>query len=252
MREAIIKSQRFIRQSLYKILKPRIINLRGIRLATGDHIQPYQAVWIYSGDYERGESKIVRKFLEPDDVVLELGTGLGFIAMLCARKIGADRVHTFEANPAMEPRILENFRLNNLFPHLQICMLGVEAGEVEFYQDPEFCKSSSLRPDGDARVTRTAVRPLNDEIRRIRPTFLIIDIEGGESEIFQILDDFGDVRKVAIEVHPHLIGQEKVDFIRQRLVDAGFVIDPRYSKGQQLFATRPGARRGGDTREPNS
>ena len=239
MREAIIKGQRFLRQSLYKILKPRIITLRGIKLAVGDHIQPYQAVWIFSGDYERGESKIVRKFLEADDVVLELGTGLGFIAMLCAKKIGADRVFTFEANPAMEGHILENFRLNNLFPNHHICMLGAEPGEVDFYQDPEFCKSSSVWKDESARVTRTAVRPLNDEMRRINPTFLIIDIEGGEYEILKILEDFGNVRKVAIEVHPHLIGPEKIDFVRRRLIDAGFAIDPRYSKGLQLFASRP-------------
>jgi hypothetical protein len=123
-------------------------------------------------------------------------------------------------------------------------MLGSEAGEVDFYQDPEFCKSSSVWRDESAHVTRTAVRSLNDEMRRIRPTFLIVDIEGGEYEIFKILEDFGDVRKVAIEVHPHLIGQEKVDFIRQRLIDAGFAIDPHYTKGLQLFATRPGAPRG--------
>jgi hypothetical protein len=82
------------------------------------------------------------------------------------------------------------------------------------------------------------MRSLNEEIRRIRPTFLILDIEGGEYDLLQILDDFLTIKKVAIELHEDVIGPEKIESIKRRLVDAGFAIDPHYSVGWQLFARK--------------
>ena len=59
-------------------------------------------------------------------------------------------------------------------------------------------------------------------------------------DLIRGIDDFQTIRKVSIELHESVIGPEKIDFIKRHLADAGFVIDPRYTVGWQLFASRPG------------
>jgi hypothetical protein len=71
------------------------------------------------------------------------------------------------------------------------------------------------------RPIRVPVRPLNEEIRRLDPTFLVLDIEGGERELFRFID-FHHIRKIALELHTGLIGQEEAAGIKRRLRDAGF------------------------------
>ncbi len=38
---------------------------------------------------------------------MELGAGLGFLSTYCAKIMGSDNVVTYEANPALEPYIIE-------------------------------------------------------------------------------------------------------------------------------------------------
>jgi hypothetical protein len=50
----------------------------------------------------------------------------------------------------------------------------------------DFRVSSTIPSDiSSPRPIRVPVRSLNDELRRIRPTFLIVDIEGGEHDLIQ-------------------------------------------------------------------
>jgi len=55
---------------------------------------------IYFGDYERKEATIVSQRLTADDVVLEIGAGIGFLSAYCAKRIGSERVFAYDANPA--------------------------------------------------------------------------------------------------------------------------------------------------------
>ena len=237
------KAERFrqrMRYKLYRARNPKIIKWRGLKIAVGDHMSQMAADCLFWQVYEDGEVAIVSHFLEAEDVVFEIGTGLGAVALVCSKKIGADRVHTYEANPALKPHIQRNFELNNLFPESQICMLGEGVGEADFFaSDDSFEFSTAVKQIENTKVTKTPTKALNDELRRVDPTFLIVDIEGAEYELFRILDTFGRINKIAIEVHPLIIGEEKVTAVKDRLTTEGFVIDPEYTQGQQLFAARP-------------
>lgn len=238
MREAALRTRRAALLGYRRLLRPRVVRHAGVLLAIGDHLSPAIVEWIYAGDYEKSELKAIRSSLEPSDVVLEVGAGLGFISMQCARAIGADRVHTFEANPALEPHIRRNYELNGLRPTLRVGLLGERAGEVDFYVERDFWESSATRKGPGSTPIKVPVLPVNDEVRRIDPTFLIMDIEGGEYDLLRALDGFGNIRKVAIELHEEAIGPEKVAFVRRRLEEAGFAVDGRLSRGQQLFARK--------------
>ena len=237
------KAERFrqrLRYKLYRARNPKVVKWRGLKIAVGDHMSQLAADCLFWQVYEEGEVAIVAHFLQPDDVVFEIGTGLGAVALVCSKKIGADRVHTYEANPALKPHIQRNFELNNLFPESQICMLGEGPGEADFFASADsFELSTAVKQTKNTKVTKTPTKSFNDELRRVDPTFLIVDIEGGEYDLFRILDDFGRINKIAIEVHPLVIGDEKVAAVKERLTTEGFSIDPEYTKGQQLFASRP-------------
>lgn len=238
LKPALIQLRRSLLLAFRNLRKPAVVSHAGVRMAVGDHLSPVLRKFIYGGDYEKSELKAIRENLEPDDVVMEVGTGLGFISLQCARRIGADRVHTFEANADLEPFIRQNYGLNGLSPNLAICLLSDRAGEADFYVEPDFWGSSTIRKGEASSARKVAMRSLNDEIRRIRPTFLILDIEGGEYDLLRILDDFHTIEKLAIELHEEVIGPEKIESIKRRVVDSGFAIDPHYSVGWQLFARK--------------
>jgi FkbM family methyltransferase len=179
--------------------------LEGIKLDRGTGLTVPIFKSIDDGRYELPEANIVRHALQPDDVVLKLGTGLGFISWPCARVVGCDNVYSFEANPALRPVILKNYQLNSLSPQLDISLLGETSGAIIFYFITGFWSSSTIKRHPRAKPIQVPMKCFNDELARIRPSFLIIDIEGGEHDFIRYASLDG-VRKVCIELHPPVTG----------------------------------------------
>src|SRR5258708_14059112 len=71
---------------------------------------------LYHGNYERAEMTALQATLEPEDVVMEIGTGLGFLAAFAAPVVGSDHLVTYEPNPSLTPLIKRPFRLNPAHP----------------------------------------------------------------------------------------------------------------------------------------
>ena len=70
---------------------------------------------------------------------------------------------------------------------------------------------------------------INDKIRAIDPTFFVVDIEGGEQDLFDGLD-FYNIKKIMLETHRSVIGDEETDRLLNRIESAGFEIAQK--KGQ--------------------
>ena len=238
VREVARRVREFTLLNSRRLTNARVVNHAGVKIAIGDYLSPSVTYCILNGQYERAELKGIRTLLEPSDIVLELGAGVGFISLQCAKVIGGDRVFAYEANPALAPHIRRNYDLNNLHPQLEMCILGDREGEADFFVSDDLWESSMIRPSPEAKPISVPIRSLNQTIRQINPTFLIMDIEGAEFDIIKEID-FHTIRKVAIEIHEPLIGPENVKLIHQRLADAGFVIDYRFTMGAQLVAAIP-------------
>jgi FkbM family methyltransferase len=192
---------------------------------------------LYAERYERGEARCVLWGLESDDVVMEVGAGVGFVSTLCALRVGSSRVTCYEANPALLPRIRETFAANGVAPALVNAALAREAGEAKLFVEREFVASSSHERSAGARALRVPQLAVNEELRRVRPTCLVIDIEGGESELLPAIDWAG-VRKLVIEVHPHVIGAERVRELIALLAAQGFREDRGVSSTRKKFLAR--------------
>jgi FkbM family methyltransferase len=207
----------------------RIIEIAGIKLAIDDDLDERVRVAMESGNYEAQELRALAAILRPSDIVLELGTGIGFLSAYCATRIGSDRVFSFEANPDLKGRIHATYELNGVCPRSEICLLTDREGEQDFYTHHAFWSSSTIADHGAKRVVRVKTRPLNDEIRRINPTILIMDIEGGEYDLVQFMD-LHNVSRVVAEIHERKLGREKADWIVGRFHEAGFCIDKALSE----------------------
>jgi FkbM family methyltransferase len=212
-------------------------DIAGVRIRLGPHLSPHILEAIDIGEYERSELEVLRATLRPDDVVMELGTGIGVVAAYAARAIGSDRVFTYEANPALEPYIRNTFALNGVAPGLAMCLLGRSEGMAPFHVHPDFWGSSTIDRGPEARLVTVPTRALVEELRRVRPTFLVVDIEGGELDLCELLE-LGGVRKVLIEVHEWAIGREGLATVERTFAGAGLHRDPALSSERVWFLKR--------------
>jgi FkbM family methyltransferase len=239
-RETLYLSDFFQRRFLIEYRKwrqPNFVEIGGIKLPIGEHLSQRILKAIYGGYYEKSELQIIKDRLNQNDIVLELGTGIGLVSSYCAKKIGSNRVFTYEANPALEPHIRNTYSLNNVAPQLDICLLGEQAGEQTFYVEPGFWASSTIQRTSNAKAIQVTVKAFNTEVRRINPSFLIIDIEGGEYDLFKFAD-LHNVQKILIELHENVIGKKKVELVKQKLAQTGFKINKNLSIRDELFLQR--------------
>lgn len=223
------------------LIQPSLVEVEGIKLKIDDYFSQAIKQNIYFGYYENYELSIVKSQLSPYDVVMEVGAGIGFISTYCAQKIGSEKVFSYEANPDLKKHICNTYKLNNVSPTLEICLVGNHKEELTFYIEKNFWSSSITPWNKDAKPVTVTAKSFNEEVRRHNPTFLIIDIEGGEVELIKNAD-FYNVTKIMLELHTKLIGVEKAEFVKSRLRKAGFQINKKYSREnngmEELFLER--------------
>jgi len=198
-----------------------IINLDGIHVRLHEDLSPRQAQRLISGAHTRPERKLMLEHMEHNDILMELGGGIGVVSTAVAKIIGSERVFSYEANPYLEHLVQDTYSLNDIFPTMFICLLGEKTGVQTFHISQNFSQSSTLKLGSSAQAIEVEVKPFNEEIARIKPTFLVVDIEGGEQDLFQYAD-IRSVNKLMLELHPHSIGFSGCNRLRKMLRSAGF------------------------------
>lgn len=232
------RTERRLRKLMWKVRTPRAADNSGVLLPVrhpliSSHIRRE----IGLGGYERKEIEIIERRLAADDVVMEVGAGIGFLSAWCAKRVGSNHVFAYEANPALMGLIAETYRLNAVNPAVRNVILGRGDGEREFFVEPEFWASSLQRLSESARAVRVPQVDLNRELARVGPTFLLVDIEGGEGEFFDYAR-LMTVRKLCVEVHPEVIGNACISFMLAKLFEQGFVLDFTVYRKNVVFLYR--------------
>jgi len=185
-------------------------------------VSPGIAREIFLGDYEAKEIDIIEKRLSPADIVLEVGAGLGFLSAYCAKRVGSHKVTTYEANPELIPVIRATYEKNAVAPTLVNALLADGEGTREFHLEDEFWASSAHR--GGGRSITVPQLDLNAELARVKPSFLIVDIEGGEVELFAMAD-LSSVSKICVETHADVLGNGALSAMFAGLIANGFALD---------------------------
>jgi FkbM family methyltransferase len=204
------------------------VEIEEVRIRADQRISKWVRQALRHGDYESMEIQLLREKLTENDVVMEVGAGIGFISTYCAKQIGSERIFTYEANPQMEQHIRDVYRINGAAPTLEICLIGEKDGEQTFYIDENFVASSAVQNNRNAKSIMVPVRSFNREVERLNPTLLILDIEGYEYEFCQYAT-FGGIQKILIELHERILGRDKSEAVKAHLTGAGFTLTEEIS-----------------------
>ena len=209
------------------------LDVHGIRVP----IQPHEVspeIWsaLQSGRYEANEAQKVRRVIQPNDMVLELGTGLGVITSIIASVEGV-RVRSFEADP-MTARLAQRVIDANCDGNVTLTNGILGAGpskKVEFFQRRDFWMSSRFAKQGPyERVIDVASCDIDAFVGAHGINVLVMDIEGSELELVQKARLPG-IERVFLELHDHLYGLAGVRTINEALGSKGLIYDPRGSSG---------------------
>jgi len=212
----------FLSRFRFKFVLPRvrIAKLAGVKLDVAA-LSPRMKNIILTGRYEYQERRLATKALSKNDVVLELGGAIGFIGLYCRKTLGIKHVTSIEANPSTLKMLRRNYELNGLKPHVIHAAAAGQDGELDLNIGGEFWENTLTGTS--AHTVRVPARSLASLVKLMpeEPTALICDIEGAEQYL-----DFNQlpasVTKIIIELHPDMIGQERVDEILHNLSRLGF------------------------------
>ncbi len=204
-----------------------LLEFHGIKLVRSRLISPVVLREIATGHYEGDEILCALLNIEPHDVVLELGAGIGALSsVVLSRKKAAGWV-CVEANPDLLPVIRKNHKLNKIAGvDIVSGALGNDPAQTsrDFYVREDFWDSSLLRPEKFVEIKQIPGRHFGDVLDKYRPTFIICDIEGGEYELFAGAVELGSVRKVCLEAHA--AEQSKLDGLAAFFQARGFALQP--------------------------
>lgn len=221
------------------VRRARTIEMRGVRIPVDGEFSSKVLADLYFGDYEAAEMRIVSKKISKEDVVLEFGGGLGLVSTYCAQLIGSERVFCYEANPAMIKVIKRTYGANRVLPNLTHGLLGTEDGVAELFVGDHFYGASTVSRVAGAKSVKVPSFSINPVIRNLGPTFLIMDVEGGERDLIPVID-FSGIRKMIVELHPGRIGEDGINLVRRRITEAGFSVDVAVSEEKILFVEKLG------------
>jgi FkbM family methyltransferase len=195
---------------------------------------------IYADWPEYYELMFLRRELQRDDMIIDVGAYVGHISLLLADVVEPRNIFAFEPTPVSFQRLVENWQLNGwLTQGLFQAAVGAKSGSV-FVRDvdrPLSTNTVSSSPYEDHSVEVPLV--CLDDCRHLwqgRPIGLLkVDVEGYEVEVFrgskQLLKEERP-RFIMFESLPGSLDQE----IASLLAGSEYVVFQLDSQGQPDFA----------------
>lgn len=226
-----------------KFWQPEFAETHGVKLWLGaPMLRKGHRRQILRDQYEEAEISVLDGTLTRDDIVLELGAGIGLVSIFCAKRVkDAAQVHVFEANPNLQDALRRNFALNGVSPDLHALAAAKQAGEVTFNVDPSYTSSGLHGRPGEAtQRVQVPAAGFEELVERFRPTYLIMDIEGGEIELLPGAK-MESIRKICLEVHPEIVGDKPISDLVAGLIDAGFTLHFSRTRKNVVYFERTAA-----------
>ncbi len=212
--------------------------INGIKLAIEPEVMsPTMIEVIESGKYEGTEAREIARIVQPGERIVELGAGIGFIALTALRTGKVAQIASFEANPRLIPIIERNAALNGLSFDVVNAVVDAreDGGTVPFYVRRDFW-ASSLAPgpwgyEAEVAVPRMSFAAMRE---RYRPSMLIVDIEGAEEALFRDIALTG-IKKVYMELHQNVIGRVGMKNVFDFMSSRDFHYDQHHSRGSVVL-----------------
>lgn len=195
-----------------------------------------------SGDYVLGTNElpvqraVVQRLLS-GSVFYDIGSNIGFFALLGARAVGpTGHVYAFEPVPNNAKCIESNAR-SNRFTNITVVSeaVGAESGTAELLLTPHPGGATLSRPDAGEEVTgslRVPMVSVDDLVGsdRVRPPDLVkIDVEGTEAEVLagmeKTMAEHTPVLVVEVDDSDRDIAERKYQALREQVEAAGYRVE---------------------------
>ncbi|MEO0939693.1 MAG: FkbM family methyltransferase [Pseudomonadota bacterium] len=214
------------------------IKARGLLLPRADAIPGRIRAALKRGEYDAPLARAALGTGHGDDVVLDLGAGLGFTSALMVRRGKAATVHAFEPQPALAAIIREVHRLNNINGTVTEATLGKRKGKADLHVGQHALRASmAFDPAFEASPQSIAVENAKTAFKALQPTLLICDIGGAEAAVLPDLD-LSPLRAMLVRLHPKLIGADGVRDVFACAAAAGLAYNPFASSAKIVSFVR--------------
>jgi len=211
--------------SIYVRGRNRVITLDGCRFDMREIPDNSMKLELLTGRYERPERDAVRRHIQAEWPVVELGGCIGVVACVTNKLLKNAEAHVvLEANPLAISSLKSNRDRNRCSFKILNRALAYGSDTVTFQPTLNFWGNSLDHNGGQPPVTvpATQLSQILDD-QGFEKFALICDIEGYEFElVMQEPDALSKAALIILEVHPHMIGEDKVETLLSKLADMGF------------------------------
>lgn len=221
-------------------VRPRLRDVRRVRSGPGAGLKVGSRR--ASADYARGGNELpvqqaLVDNLSPGGVCYDIGSNVGFFALLAAREVGPEgRVYAFEPVPDNVAELVANARRNRLHNVDAICAaVGEAQGELDLllsaHPGGATCSSADVPKDltGVLRTEVVTIDALVDTGRLLRPDVIKLDVEGYELQALRgmanTLARHRPVIVLEIDGADERVLRSKRDAVYGWLHDAGYDVD---------------------------
>jgi len=219
-----------------------MLEIAGVRIPYDESIiTPKIARSIKKGRYENDEVTGTPKFIKPDDRVIELGAGIGFISSFIATSLGVKNIMCIEADPNLCEFIRTVHKENGITTAEVRNVVALndagDIGKIDFFVREPFWSSSLDGEEAYVKSVKVQTLHLSSLIKDFKANTLIVDIEGGERDLFSPLDLTG-IDKVFLEIHTRKIKRIGIKMCFDALSACGFAYDQQVSRGGSVLFRR--------------
>ncbi len=217
------------------------IVLHGQRIVVrSPHIDAELRRALLRGRYERHRTRQLRNRIEPNDVFLDVGAGIGLTALYAAGIVGPDNVLCVEPDPRAAALARRNFAINRQ----PIRLLEAAAAppgapaRLDFHLNEALSRSSLTPRAGTIETIAVPTLDVAPILRERNVSALCVDVEGSECDLLEAIGDFAGVRVLLLRVNEQALGYGRANRLFERLFDAGFALDLPDTRGRQVALTR--------------
>lgn len=236
----IIKSTEFVRTKIQNILWPRyytikssvfgnyIVHINDILIDLDDEVySPAMKKRLRRKNYEPAEAKFINKYICRDQPIIDLGAGIGYTTCLVDRNTdNSIPIVAVEANKSLISVINRTKKLNKGNFNVLYSAYDSENNSVDFQIAEDFWSSSQQdRKDKNQTEVTVPAISLNEVIKKYdlkSPIQLVVDIEGGEHDLFANEHHILQKKISLIIFEYHSFANEELEYYSDILEESGF------------------------------
>jgi FkbM family methyltransferase len=222
----------------------KVVSLDGCEFPLSSLPDTEMKLELLNGGYELPERNAARRYIHADWGVVELGACIGVVACVTNKLLRDPTAHVvLEVNPQVIPHLQSNRDANDCSFKIVNCALAYNSSEISFVPQPDFWRNF-IGHDGSRPPVTVQATQLSQilEEAQFEKYALICDIEGQEYElVMREAETLRNAELIIMEVHPFMIGEQKIAEILSILNGFGFKIIERsalvvvLSKGKKAY-----------------